>query len=147
MMFFNDAAVVEWSDDDSSAVVTLRGQTFHRGKVDPPQLGTLVLVIDGVAFQIVDVDSSLVTTQYATNEELLSKHRQWEIDYWNRTLGAAVKAHNETIAGCECAAALLWQIMWPDEIRAARHVKATSQVYLTFVAGRRIVVVSSAVME
>src|SRR5215813_15536115 len=118
VMFFNDAAVVEWSDDESSALLTFRGQNFHRGKFDPPLPGTLVLIVDGVAFQIVDLDSDLVTTNYASNEELLSKHRQWEVEYWNRALGMPVEARTETIVGCECADVSLWQIAWPEEIRA-----------------------------
>src|SRR5262249_10305654 len=146
VMFFNDAAVVEWSDDESSALLTFRGQNFHRGKFDPPQPGTLVLIVDGVAFQIVDLDSDLVTTNYASNEELLSKYRQWEVEYWNRALGMPVEARTETIVGCECADVSLWQIAWPEEIRAARNVRATNQLYLTFIAGKRLVVVSSAVM-
>jgi len=147
VMFLNDAAVVEWSDDESSVLLAFRGQDFHRGNLERPRPGILVLFIDGVAFQIVDLDSSLVTTKFASNEELLSKHRQWELEYWNRTVGAPFEAHTERIPGCDCADASLWQIAWPEEIRAARNVKATSQLYLTFVAGTRIVVVSSAVMD
>ena len=147
VVFFDDAAAVEWSADESSVLLTFRGQDLHRGHFDPPQPGTLVLVVDGVAFQILDLDSNLVTTDYASNEELLSKHRQWELEYWNRILGTPVESHAEKIEGCEYAGASLWQIVWPEEIRRARRVKATRQLYLTFVAGSRIVVVSSAVME
>ena len=146
VMFFRDAAVVEWSDDDASLLLTLRGNDFRRGKLDPPRPGILVLVIDGVSFQIIDLDSRTVTAHYASTDELLSKHRQWETEYWNRSLGVPVEARIEKILNCECGASL-WQVKWPEEVRAARQVKAMSQVYLSFVVGHRIVVVSSAVMD
>jgi hypothetical protein len=107
----------------------------------------LVLVIDTVPFQIIDLDSRMVTTEYTSTEDLLSKHRQWEIEYWQRSLGVPVESRTEDIADCDCGEASLWEVRWPEEIRAARQVKATSQIYVSFVVGRRIVVVSSAVME
>ena len=57
------------------------------------------------------------------------------------------ESYTETIAGCECPEASLWRVSWPEDLRPARSVKATDQLYLTFVAGNRIVVVTSTVME
>jgi len=144
-MFFPDAAVVEWSNDDSSVLIPLRGKEFQRVKLKPPRPDILGLLIDQVYFQIIDLDSNVVTPKYASAEDLLAKHQQWEAEYWKRNLGLPVETHNVSVA--DCAGVSLWDVRWPEEVRAARQVKATSQVYLSFVAGRRIVVVSSAVME
>jgi hypothetical protein len=146
-MIFDDAAVVEWSNKEASVLLTLRGQNIRRGHFNPPRAGTLLLIIGGKAFEILDLDSKLVTVEYATHAELLSKHRQWEIDDWKRELGVPLESHTETIADCECPEASLWRVSWPEELRTARGNKATDQLFLTFVAGKRIVVVTSAVME
>jgi hypothetical protein len=146
-MIFNDGAVVEWSDQDASVLLTLVGQGIRRGQFNPPQPGTLVLVIDGQGYEILDLDRKLVTPEHVTGAELLSKHRQWEIDHWNRKLGVPFESYTETIADCDCPEASLWRVSWPQSVRADRHVKATDQLFLTFVAGKRIVAVTSAVME
>jgi hypothetical protein len=147
VMIFSDAAVVEWSDQDVSVLLTLPGQSIHRGQFSPPRPGTLLLLIDGKGFEVLDLDSTLVTSGKETGAELLSKHRHWETDHWNRKLGVPFGSHTETIVECECPEASLWRLSWPDAVRVERRVKATDQLFLTFAAGKRIVAVTSAVIE
>ena len=140
-------ALVQWGDGAATVLIPLPGREVRRANLVASRPDVMALVMDGVLIQILDVDPRVVTGGAEPSGDLLAQHRQWEAKHWNRVIGAAVEPRSVPAPQTALGDVALWELRWPEDVRRARNVLTVSQVYLTFVAGGRIVTISSPVME
>lgn len=137
-----DGALVVWNE--SKAHLTVE---FVADKIEPTQVGGVALLLDGRFFQLTMVDPAEFSAGDLKGAALLQKHMQFEGDYWNSQVGTQLP--RQVIAPKEPLPpdTMIWEIEWPAALRESGEVTAVKNLFLTRIAGDRVMVVSTPVMK
>lgn len=137
-----NGALVVWNE--SKAHLTVE---FVADKIEPTQVGGVALLLDGRFFQLTMVDPDEFDAGNLKGTAVLEKHMQFEGDYWNSQVGTKLPRQVITPKEPLPPDTMIWEIEWPAELRKSGEVTAVKNLFLTSVAGDRVMVVSTPVMK
>ena len=146
MLVFPDGALVQLDCGDANVAIPLAGKNITRAKLNPPRPELLALFVDGALYQVVQVESRIVTSSYDGPADLLERHRLWELAHWQRKLGTTAETRRDPLVDARLGPVSLWSVEWPQSVRVAQGVNATSQLFLSFVVSGQVITVSTTVM-
>jgi lipoprotein NlpI len=138
--------MVIWNESKSHFTLELPGQRLQQSNI-----GGLALVVDEHFVNIVLSDPADFAAGEASPKAILDQHMQYELKHWQSTVGMLMPSTVHAREQSQEHTYLLWDLQWPEQER--QKVKenggkaALKQLFLSAVAGDRVVVVGLVVLE
>ncbi|HEX3127045.1 MAG TPA: hypothetical protein VH394_06920 [Thermoanaerobaculia bacterium] len=121
---------------------------LHGQKIRPSNLEGMAFFVDERLYQVLTVDPSSFAPGEGSARAILDRYMQYEASHWQATVGmempSIVHARSDSPG---TPPFLLWEIQWTEQARQKTKAQAIKQLFLSAVAGDRVVVVSRTVLE
>jgi ABC-type Fe3+-siderophore transport system permease subunit len=137
---------IVWNESKAYFTLELPGQDLK-----PSNLEGFAFFVDGKLIQILAVELGDFAAGETSAKAILDRHMQYELNHWKGTLGMPMPTTVHAQGPSQEKAYLLWEIRWPEQVvqktKAKGGMLAIKQLFLTALAGDRVVVVSRTVLE
>lgn len=137
---------IVWNESKAHFTLDLPGQDLK-----PSNLEGFAFFVDGQLIQILVVELGDFAAGEASAKAILDRHMQYELKHWQGNLGMPMPAKVHAQVSSQEKTHLLWEIRWPEQIvkktKAEGGKPAIKQLFLTALAGDRVVVVSRTVLD
>jgi hypothetical protein len=138
--------MVIWNESKSHFMLELPGQKIRQSNTEG-----LALFVDEHLVNIVLSDPADFAAGEVSPKAILDQHMQYELKHWESTVGMPMPSTVHTRGQSQENTYMLWDLQWPEQAR--QKVKgdggkaALKQLFLSAVAGDRVVVVGRVVLE
>jgi hypothetical protein len=138
--------MVVWNESKAHFTIELPGQDLK-----PSNLEGFAFFVDGKLIQILAVELGDFAAGESSAKAILDRHMQYELNHWQGTLGMPMPAKVHAQSPSQEKAYLLWEIRWPEQVvqktKAEGGMPVIKQLFLSALAGDRVVVVSRTVLD
>ncbi|HXO20919.1 MAG TPA: hypothetical protein VOA87_13465 [Thermoanaerobaculia bacterium] len=134
--------VVVWDESKSHFTVDLQGQHIR-----PSDIGGYAFFLDENVYQFLSVDPASFAAGEVSAHAILDRYMQYEVGHWHETIGMELPSVVHAREDSPERSFILWEIQWTEQARQKAKAKATKQLFLSAIAGDRVVVVSRTVVE
>lgn len=137
---------IVWNESKAHFTLDLPGQDLK-----PSNLEGFAFFVDEQLIQILVVELGDFAAGETSAKAILDRHMQYELRHWQSNLGMPMPSTVHAQGPSQEKTYLLWEIRWPEQIvqktKAEGGKPAIKQLFLSALAGDRVVVVSRTVLE
>jgi tetratricopeptide (TPR) repeat protein len=138
--------MVIWNESKSHFMLELPGQKIRQSNIEG-----LALFVDEYFVNIVVSDPAGFAAGEVSPKAILDQHMRYELKHWESKVGMPMPSTVHTQGQSQGNTYLLWDLQWPEQarqkVRGDGGKAALKQLFLSAVAGDRVVVVGLAVLE
>lgn len=134
--------VIVWNESKAHFTLDLPGQ-----QIRPSDVEGVAFFLDDHLYQILAVDPASFAAGEVSAKAILDRYRQYEVSHWQGTIGMELPMVVHARDDSPERPFMLWEIQWTEQARQKAKAQATKQLFLSAVAGDRVVVISRTVLE
>lgn len=120
---------------------------LHGQKIRPSNIEGMAFFIDERLYQVLTVDPASFAAGEVSAQAILDRYIQYEVSHWQNTISMELPSVVHTRNDSPDRPFILWEIQWTEQARQKAKAQAIKQLFLSAVAGDRVVVVSRTVLE
>jgi hypothetical protein len=137
--------MVVWNESKAHFKVELPGKELRRSEI-----AGLAIFIDEHLFQILVADLADFATGEISPKAILDRYMQYELKHWQDTVGMPMPSTVHARDQAQDKTYMLWEIRWPEQAIQKDEAKgkaAIKQLFLSAMAGDKVMIVSRTVLE
>jgi hypothetical protein len=134
--------VVVGNESKAHFTLDLPGQQIRSSNVEG-----MAFFIDDHLYQILAVDPASFAAGEVSANAILDRYMQYEVSHWQGTIGMELPSVVHARDNSPERSFMLWEIQWSEQARQKAKAQATKQLFLSAIAGDRVVVVSRTILE
>jgi len=134
--------VVLGNESRAHFTFALPGQTIRSSNLEG-----MAFFIDERLYQVLIVDPTSFAPGEVSAKAILDRHMQYEVGHWQSTIGTELPSVVHARDDSTERSYMLWEIQWTEQARQKAKAQAAKQLFLSAIAGDRVVVISRTVLE